>query len=143
MIELLALNSSLCFELSKSKTVGNWSEDMQEERARGPVDLPLVLGSPSEGGSPRARPVGELPALQPEWCDVRLTLGLASVLFFYFFCVRRVPLTREWGRVSPTSFQTKGTRAPVAAVTVGKPRGFPRSVRSQRLFKYEPSDLQR
>ncbi|RXH98434.1 hypothetical protein DVH24_010759 [Malus domestica] len=39
-----------------NSTLGGCSGDRRRERARGPVDRALALGSPSEGGSSRARP---------------------------------------------------------------------------------------
>lgn len=61
-------------------------------------------------------------ALQPKGRDVRLTPCLASVLSFF--------VSGAWGRISRHVFRRNDLRA----VTIGKPRGFPRFVRSQRLF---------
>ncbi|RXH82092.1 hypothetical protein DVH24_036433 [Malus domestica] len=46
---------------------------------------------------------------------------------------RRVPLTREWERVARPEIRCQGPRAQRCPVTDGKPRGFPRSVRSQKV----------
>ncbi|RXI01461.1 hypothetical protein DVH24_014810, partial [Malus domestica] len=96
-----------------NSTLGRCSGDRRTERARGPVDRAPALGSPSEGGSLRARPMEDCQPCNPRWA--------------------RAPHSRVGAR-QPTALQGTGPARQFQQVTVEKPRDFPRSVQSQRLF---------
>ena len=88
-----------------------------------PPGLPApACSGPREGGGPRDEPVKNWLTQPPSGCWRQPDV----TLFFYFF------LSGAWRRVARHLFRKKTFQK--MFVTVGKPRGFPRSVRSQRIF---------
>ena len=91
------------------------------------------VGSLMESGSPRARPMGDCQpvSLRLVWRQAWRQPGVGP---FFIFFVSGACLSLASGGASADTFSEIGGPRAVYLVTIGKPRGFPRSVRSQRLF---------